>query len=309
VNRPLVSIGMPVFNGFPFLPQALESLLAQDYPNFELVISDNGSADQTGAYCQDLARRDPRIRYVRNDTNIGPMANFRQAVNLAKGEFFMWGADDDLWSKQYVSTLVKRLEEHPEAVLATPSFQPIRDDGSLLSWRRPAICRRGKSAQAWQLFRDVSATWLYGLYRREKLLPWAERWQGAFYGDFDSVWLLKMILNEQVVGDDRAIMYKRHNRRGTGRSGAFRQRATGWGMVFRNAAEACREAPLPASVRHACCAAVWTAFGLRCARYLLFAAPRDALKRAVGWKRRPVVSQAEFLGAESKSRPAASRAA
>ena len=93
---PRVSIGMPVFNGDKFIREALDSLLAQTFTDFELIISDNASTDRTEAICREYAERDKRIRYVRQAENLGPAANFRFVLDEAVGEYFMWAAADDL---------------------------------------------------------------------------------------------------------------------------------------------------------------------------------------------------------------------
>src|SRR6266508_180906 len=96
-EAPLVSIGMPVFNGQRFIRQALDSLLSMDYPNFELIISDNASTDGTAEICQDYAARDRRIRFYRNAKNEGAFGNFARVLALARGNYFMWAAHDDIW--------------------------------------------------------------------------------------------------------------------------------------------------------------------------------------------------------------------
>ena len=73
---PLVSIGVPVYNGERLLGRTLESLLAQTYTHLEIIISDNASTDSTPAIAREFADRDPRVRYVRNETNIGAIPTF-----------------------------------------------------------------------------------------------------------------------------------------------------------------------------------------------------------------------------------------
>ncbi|WP_369688326.1 glycosyltransferase family 2 protein [Desulfatitalea tepidiphila] len=85
-----MTIGLPVYNGAEFLHQASEALLAQDYRNFELIISDNASIDGTELICNELSARDSRISFCRNKTNFVPSANFRRVYDLARGQYFMW---------------------------------------------------------------------------------------------------------------------------------------------------------------------------------------------------------------------------
>jgi glycosyltransferase involved in cell wall biosynthesis len=85
---PQLSIGLPVYNGENFLREALSSILAQDFVEFELVICDNASTDRTEAICRDFCRRDRRVRYFRNPENIGASGNWNRVFELSKGEFF-----------------------------------------------------------------------------------------------------------------------------------------------------------------------------------------------------------------------------
>lgn len=124
-SKPLVSIGMPVYNGERFIRQALDSLLAQDYENFELIISDNASTDGTSDICQEYLAKDKRVRYHRNHENIGPIANFCQVLEYAKGEYFMWAACDDVWEPTYIKTLLQSLLRTPSAVIAFSALDTI----------------------------------------------------------------------------------------------------------------------------------------------------------------------------------------
>jgi glycosyltransferase involved in cell wall biosynthesis len=91
-NKSLVSIGLPVYNAGQYLEEALDSILAQTFEDFELIISDNGSTDNTEAICWSYARRDQRIRYFRNETNLGAAWNFNRVFELASGKYFKWTA-------------------------------------------------------------------------------------------------------------------------------------------------------------------------------------------------------------------------
>jgi len=103
---PQVSIGMPVYNGEPFISEALVSLLEQTFTNFELIISDNASTDGTESICRNYAAKDKRIRYVRQAENRGALANFQFVLDEALGEYFMWAAADDVWDSQWIAVLL-----------------------------------------------------------------------------------------------------------------------------------------------------------------------------------------------------------
>jgi glycosyltransferase involved in cell wall biosynthesis len=135
-NSPTVSIGLPVFNGERFLGRALDSLLAQSFTDFEIILSDNASTDDTRSICGEYASKDVRIRYVRNDTNLGPLKNFNQVLELARGTYFMWAAYDDTWEPNYLSRLVDLLEDSPDAIFAFCSCDRLDTDGNYLRTHR-----------------------------------------------------------------------------------------------------------------------------------------------------------------------------
>lgn len=105
-NITTVSIGMPVYNGAQFIREALDSLLAQTFTDFELIISDNASTDETEAVCREYAGKDSRIRYIRQMENLGMSANFKYVAQEAVGQYFMWAAADDKWSPKWIETLL-----------------------------------------------------------------------------------------------------------------------------------------------------------------------------------------------------------
>ena len=108
----LVSVGLPTRNRAHLLRDALEALLNQTYKNIEYIISDNASTDGTEALLRSYALRDPRIRYIRQATDINGMENHAFVLREAKGEYFMWASDDDWWDPRFVETLVQVLEKN-----------------------------------------------------------------------------------------------------------------------------------------------------------------------------------------------------
>lgn len=118
-HAPKVSIGMPVYNGEETICQALDSLLAQTFTDFELIISDDASTDRTGEICLEYAKKDPRIRYVRQPENRGANFNFQFVLDKARGEYFMWAAQDDVRSPDYLSVNVDFLCRNLDFVAST----------------------------------------------------------------------------------------------------------------------------------------------------------------------------------------------
>lgn len=108
---PLVSIGMPVYNGAKYIRDALDSLLGQSFTDFELIISDNASSDHTESICREYAERDARIIYFRQKENIGAVLNFQFVLDRARANIFMWAAYDDTWAGNYLKAATALLEE------------------------------------------------------------------------------------------------------------------------------------------------------------------------------------------------------
>jgi len=127
--RSRVSIGVPVYNGEQYLAATLDSLLAQTFGDFELIICDNASVDGTAAIASAYAARDRRVRHVRNDRNLGSTRNYNRAFHLAGGEYFRWFAADDLAAPESLARCVELLDAEPAAALAYPRTRLIDEQG------------------------------------------------------------------------------------------------------------------------------------------------------------------------------------
>ena len=133
--RPRVSIGLPVYNGERFLEESIDSLLAQTFKDFELIISDNASTDSTEAICRSYAARDKRIRYFRNSENLGAARNFNLVFELAKGEYFKWASHDDLCHPDFLARSVEVFDRDPEVVLCYSRTTHIDEEGRpIMTW-------------------------------------------------------------------------------------------------------------------------------------------------------------------------------
>jgi glycosyltransferase involved in cell wall biosynthesis len=131
-NIPLVSIGMPVYNGERFIRQAVDSLLTQDYANFELIISDNASTDLTQQICVEYLKKTPRIKYYRNQVNIGSARNFSRVFSLAQGEYFFWASCHDLCEPTFISRCAEVLKHNSKVVLCYPLADWVDVNGDSL---------------------------------------------------------------------------------------------------------------------------------------------------------------------------------
>lgn len=116
-NRARVTIGLPVFNAERYLTEALDSCMAQTYADFELIISDNASTDRTREICEAYAARDNRVRYYRNDRNLGASPNFNRVFALSSSEYFKWAPYDDVIAPGFLARCVQILDAHKDCVL------------------------------------------------------------------------------------------------------------------------------------------------------------------------------------------------
>jgi glycosyltransferase involved in cell wall biosynthesis len=126
---PMVSVGMPVYNGARYLARALDTLLAQRFENFDLIISDNASSDQTPQICEHYAAVDRRVRYFRAAANRGASWNFNHVLELASAEMFVWAAHDDEWHPDFLERCVGVLRQEPGVVACYSQYQLVDDRG------------------------------------------------------------------------------------------------------------------------------------------------------------------------------------
>ncbi|MGH3737181.1 MAG: glycosyltransferase family 2 protein [Micromonosporaceae bacterium] len=168
----LVSVGVPVYNASRYLAEALNSLLAQTYPELEILVCDNASTDGTWEICQEYAA-DPRVRLLRNPRNRGAAYNYNRVAVQARGELFKWAAYDDLCAPELVAACVAELERAPGVVLAYPQTLLIDEAGAdqgrfhdrlHLRQRKPAARVRALAGQ-FNLCNPV-----FGVVRRDVLL-------------------------------------------------------------------------------------------------------------------------------------------
>lgn len=173
-NRtPLLAIGMPLHNEEEYLRQSLDSLLAQDFKEFEIVIFDNGSTDDTQKICREYAEKDSRVLYHRNETILDQVTSFNRPFEIAGGKYkyFMWAAGHDLWEQSMIEKCIAVLEKDSQVVLALPVSNIIDRFGVDIKVRRENIDTRGSSRfsryikMIWVLYDEV----VYAVIRTDAL--------------------------------------------------------------------------------------------------------------------------------------------
>jgi glycosyltransferase involved in cell wall biosynthesis len=214
MDAPLVSIGLPVFNGEPFLERALNTLLGQDLADLELVISDNGSTDATESICRDASATDRRVRYHRNDRNRGAAWNFNNVLALANASarYFTWAAADDERAPSYLSRTVAILDADPSVALAHTGSADIDEEGYVLHvWNQPVS--QLEDPRPWVRLRDL-LTLNHECFQAFGIMPMkvarATRGLGAF-ADADNVFLVEIALQGRFVQDPETLFFRRQH--------------------------------------------------------------------------------------------------
>ena len=209
---PLVSLGLPVYNGEQFLIPCLDSLVNQTYPRYEIIISDNASTDGTQRICEEYARRDRRILYVRADRNQGSAWNHRRVLQLSAGPLFRWCGADDVIAPQFIQTCVDALNAQPDAILAFPRTVLIDEAGHELGRTRDLL--PVESHDPVERFRSVLSALSvtqnahYGVIRKEALVN--VRPLQAFLAA-DRCLLAELVLRGPFVNVPDFLMYRRQH--------------------------------------------------------------------------------------------------
>jgi hypothetical protein len=170
MNVPRVTVGLPVFNGERYLAEAIESILAQDFDDFELLVADNASTDRTRDIVRCFAARDDRIRLLTSDENHGAAWNFNRLVPRARGQYFKWASSDDLLRPEYVSRCIEVLDADAGVVLAYARTSLVDADGRWLRDHEDGL--HLPQQQAWLRLRSFAMNrWLcnpcFGVMRTE----------------------------------------------------------------------------------------------------------------------------------------------
>ncbi len=180
---------MPVYNEEQFIRKSLDSLLAQSFKDFELIISNNASTDSTGQICLKYAAKDNRIRYSHYDENLGSNENFNRTFKLSRGKYFLWASGHDLRQEDYISKCLEILEADETVVLCCPKARWINSDGELGVFISGNIDTRGLSSMS-QFYKTI----------------WGLGYGFPIYGIIRSCLLKKTGLFPRAIGADIVLL-------------------------------------------------------------------------------------------------------
>ena len=207
---PLLTLAMPVRNGQRFIESALESILAQSFDDYELLIVDNASTDATPAICKRFAGSDRRIRYVRNPVDLGAGGNFNRCVELASGRLFKWCAHDDVIGPGYLEHCVRALAANPRAVTAYGPLIQVDAEGAPTGYvERPLPPLDGASPAArfrMLMHRQGLDAAIFGVHRLDVLR--STSLHRPYYGS-DCALLAELALLGPFVHVPEAVLYSR----------------------------------------------------------------------------------------------------
>jgi glycosyltransferase involved in cell wall biosynthesis len=227
-RTPRLSIGLPVYNGEAFLDRAIESLLGQTYADFELIICDNASTDGTEAICRSHATKDRRVRYQRNDHNVGAMGNFRKVFELSHGELFKWAAHDDEHEPEFLARCIDGLDADASVVLVHTRFRAIDEKENTLGVRStgidaasPRVARRFGEL----IRREYPCVACFGVVRADVL---RRTRMLANYADSDRVLLAELGLAGRIVELEQPLFVRREHPNRSVRQFRSRQTRNAW---------------------------------------------------------------------------------
>lgn len=212
---------MPVYNGETFIREALDSLLAQSFIDYELIISDNASTDNTEIICREYAAKDHRIRYVRQLENRGATENFRLLIDEAAAKYFMWAAADDKAAPNFIKEVFDVINRDETIILVMTDVQNISSDGALLEISRIENIRKKDVVADWpkvrRLFFENPTSnvffCIYGLYRTKdmKLAQLNYKDKVKYAASSEVPWLAQISLLGKIVAIPYALkFYRRH---------------------------------------------------------------------------------------------------
>ena len=224
--QPMITVGIPVYNGEQYIQKAINSVLTQSYTNFELIVSDNASTDSTEEICKEFVRNDSRIRYVKQKINKGTDFNFSFVLSKARSKYFVWLAADDYWEPTFLEKNAIVLESDNSIVgsIGLVKFYGIKnfhvkknlvykiknkmkrgsnDEYKKYEHVRPVFGDYKKKASTYLRFDQSS--FVYGLFRTEKL---KKRMVTVNQAGWDLIFILNMLKEGDFHVVDEILLYR-----------------------------------------------------------------------------------------------------
>jgi glycosyltransferase involved in cell wall biosynthesis len=207
--RPSVSVGIPVYNGERYLEVAIRSVLSQTWDDLELVICDNCSTDRTSEICRNYAAQDSRVRYLRNETNLGAAGNFRRVFHESRAPVYRWLCSDDYIGPSSIEKCLRLLQTRPDAAIVCSRAVFVDEHGQTIKPYDAVQAITHDDAN--QRFRaafdcDPWCNSAYGLIRRSTLL------RTALHQPFpasDKALIIELAIHGKIFEVDEPLFYRR----------------------------------------------------------------------------------------------------
>ena len=205
LQHPLITVGLPVFNGAAHLQVTINAILSQTYENIELIICDNASTDETVKIATLFTSQDNRVKLIKNDRNIGIFNNFSRVLQEASGEYFMWAAYDDLHSHDFIEECLRHLVANPNAVLCqTRVAVCLEKPNQIIYYADLNSYNDKKSVESRykETLYNFPAVAIYGLYKSDsaKAIPGFRSIPGG-----DLLWIQELSLAGEFIQSDKVL--------------------------------------------------------------------------------------------------------
>lgn len=197
-----ITIGLPVYNGDNFLKNRIENILSQTYEDFELIISNNASTDNTDEICKQFVNKDNRIKYFIQEKNKGGLCNFQFVLDASNTPYFVWAGVDDIWDQNFLKENIDFLEKNQNFIGSISQVEKFGESNQ----RELSSNRKIKNIIKqfrWSKYGAVEAT---GNYKRKARIYLQNNSAQAIYGIFKTTDLKKSMINKSFLAMDLAII-------------------------------------------------------------------------------------------------------
>ncbi|MGH2575265.1 MAG: glycosyltransferase, partial [Ignavibacteria bacterium] len=205
-REPKISIGMPVYNSEKFIRRALDGLLSQTYSDFEIIISDNASTDFTPKICEEYLKKDKRIRYFRQEQNMGGHWNFMFVLQQAKCKYFKWIAPDDIYLPDFLEKNISILESNKNLVGSISRIDRFGPKFDVLNANpNDSFFTKIRKRIQLHLMTSLDVVSFYGTYEKKVRLFMYKRIPIMFYAVFRTDILKKSVMDDLFVNNDTSM--------------------------------------------------------------------------------------------------------
>ncbi len=207
-----VSIGLPVYNGAKYVGEAIETILAQDFQDWELIISDNGSTDDTPYICGEFTDRDDRIKFYPMQSNIGLFANFARVLSMANAPFFCWISHDDLRMPELLSKCLETFGDDESIAMVYPTTEMRGKKGQGVYPDRFQVDQESPVMRFRQIIWNLGAcNMLHGVFRTDGLRR-SRSMRKHLYRAFDNLILAETALRGKIIQIEDVLFIRRMTR-------------------------------------------------------------------------------------------------